>query len=326
MASSWKGAFDALRAFGINQTLPSLTLAGSLRAMDEMREQRILRQHILTDHLLGVGTVPTSWTPQNRHQPQSQTQQTPMRPAPSRPVPPPPTEYRLNAQSPKPTTMPATSVIESLWNRISIPNAGGHESLTADEKQQLLDQMNQQEVSTCRQCDLCRGRTQTVFGEGRSTADLMFIGEGPGQNEDIQGRPFVGKASELLEKMIQAMGFKRDEVYIANVVKCRPPNNRTPQLTEVQACGGYLLRQIAIIQPKVIVTLGGPAAQLMLNTQLGITKIRGDWHTFDALKPDGPSIDVMPTFHPAYLLRSYTHDNRKKVWADLQAVIERLGK
>ncbi len=287
-----------------------------------------MRQHLLTDHLLGVGTVPTSFKPQIRHEQARQSEPMQARqatPPPRRPAPIP--AFRLDEQEakPKPASM-ATSVIESLWDRITIPNAGGNESLTVDEKQQLLDQMNLMEVATCKQCDLCRGRTQTVFGEGSATADLMFVGEGPGQNEDLQGRPFVGKAGELLEKMIQAMGFKREQVYIANVVKCRPPNNRTPQLAEVQACGGYLLRQIAIIQPKVIVTLGGPAAQLMLNTQTGITRIRGQWHTFDALKPDGPSIDVMPTFHPAYLLRSYTHDNRKKVWADLQAVLERLGK
>lgn len=290
--------------------------------MDQQRQQRILRQHVLTDRLLGVTTVPTSY----RHQ--AAVIHAP-RPAPVRPAPPTPTprpSFSLQAEPPVTQSAPATSVIESLWNRITIPNAAGHGSLNADEKQQLLDQMDRQEVRTCRQCDLCRNRTQTVFGEGSATADLMFVGEGPGQNEDLQGRPFVGKAGELLEKMIQAMGFKREEVYIGNVVKCRPPDNRTPQLSEVQACGGYLLRQIAIIQPKVIVTLGGPAAQLLLNTQEGITRIRGQWHTFDALKPHGPSIDVMPTFHPAYLLRSYTHDNRKKVWADLQAVIERLGK
>ncbi len=295
--------------------------------MDELRQQRILRQHILTDHLMGVGTVPMSILPQapapsERPQQAMPTRQQSPPPSASRP-----SNFQLSNQpsTPKPSP-PATSVIESLWNRITIPNAAGNESLTVEEKQQLLDQMNTMEVSTCRQCDLCKARTQTVFGEGSASAQLMFIGEGPGQNEDLQGRPFVGRAGELLDKMIQAMGFKREDVYIANVVKCRPPNNRTPQLTEVQACGGYLLRQIAIIQPKVIVTLGGPAAQLMLNTQTGITRIRGQWHTFDALKPEGPSIDVMPTFHPAYLLRSYTHDNRKKVWSDLQAVIERLGK
>jgi DNA polymerase len=296
--------------------------------MDDMRQQRILRQHILTDHLMGVNIVPMSVLPQ-ASAPSQRAPEPAVAPRQTRPVAssPRPSSFELSnqPQPPKAASM-ATSVIESLWNRITIPNAAGNESMTVEEKQQLLDQMNTMEVATCRQCDLCKGRTQTVFGEGSATAQLMFVGEGPGQNEDLQGRPFVGKAGELLDKMIQAMGFKRQDVYIANVVKCRPPNNRTPQLTEVQACGGYLLRQIAIIQPKVIVTLGGPAAQLMLNTESGITRIRGQWHTFDALKPDGPSINVMPTFHPAYLLRSYTTDNRKKVWSDLQAVIERLGK
>lgn len=234
--------------------------------------------------------------------------------------------FKLQTSPPPVSTPPpATRVAESLWNQISIPNAGGNASLNAQEKQELLDQMNRFEVQSCRSCDLCKTRTQTVFGEGKATAQLMFVGEGPGQNEDLQGRPFVGKAGSLLEKMIVAMGLSRQEVYIANVVKCRPPNNRTPQTAEVLACGAYLLRQIAIIQPKVIVTLGGPAAQLILNTKQGITRTRGQWHSFDALKPEGPAIDVMPTFHPAYLLRSYTHDNRQKVWQDLQAVMTRLA-
>lgn len=289
--------------------------------MDQARQQRILRQHVLTDHLLGVNIVPHSEiavasTPQSRGRvPEvrevfTNTPQTSIHP---------------HSPAPNPAA-PATSVIESLWNRISIPNAAGNASLTGEEKQQLLGQMDTMEVKTCRQCDLCKSRTQTVFGEGSAEANLMFVGEGPGRNEDLRGRPFVGRAGELLDKMIVAMGFKRQEVFIANVVKCRPPNNRTPQLAEVQACGGYLLRQIAIIQPKVIVTLGGPAAQLLLNTPQGITRIRGQWHTFDALKPEGPAIDVMPTFHPAYLLRSYTRDNRQKVWSDLQSVMERLMK
>jgi DNA polymerase len=297
--------------------------------MEDARQARILRQHVLTDHLLGVSDVPMAYrAPQSHRMADADSSSDQRFSAPTQTMPTPsrqPFALKPESKPAKPTPI-ATSVIESLWNRITIPNAAGNAALTHDEKQDLLDQMNRLEVMSCRQCDLCKSRTQTVFGEGSASADLMFVGEGPGQNEDLQGRPFVGKAGELLDKMILAMGFKRESVYIGNVVKCRPPNNRTPQLTEVQACGAYLLRQIAIIQPKVIVTLGGPAAQLLLNTTQGITRIRGQWHTFDALKPDGPSIDVMPTFHPAYLLRSYTHDNRKKVWDDLQAVVQRLGK
>ena len=298
--------------------------------MDTARAQRILRQHLLTDHLFGVNTVPTSGSSVTPAAISSESLSSASPPAP--PVPQASASQRsresfhLQAPSPVAVTHDLTHAGESVWAKITIPNAAGNASLNTDEKQQLLDQMNQLEVTTCKQCDLCQGRTQTVFGEGSVKADLMFIGEGPGRDEDQQGRPLVGKPGELLGKMIVAMGFKQEEVYIANVVKCRPPNNRTPALSQVQACGEYLLRQIAIIQPKVIVTLGGPAANLLLDTPEGITKIRGNWHSFDALKPDGPSIDVMPTFHPAYLLRSYTKDNREKVWKDLQAVISRLEK
>ena len=181
--------------------------------------------------------------------------------------------------------------------------------------------MDEGEVRGCTACVLCENRTQTVFGEGDPDASIMFIGEGPGQNEDEQGRPFVGRSGELLTKQIQAMGFERSQVYIANVVKCRPPKNRTPLADEVAACSGYLRRQIETIRPKAIITLGGPAAKLVLNVDQGITRIRGMWHQYDAVDPPVP---VMPTFHPAYLLRQYTKENRGKVWSDLQAVMKRL--
>ncbi len=153
----------------------------------------------------------------------------------------------------------------------------------------------------------------------------MFIGEGPGQKEDQQGRPFVGPAGQMLDKQIAAMGLDRQQVYIANVVKCRPPNNRAPLPDETEACWGYLLQQIAIVEPKVIVTLGGPATKTLLKTTTGVTALRGTWHTLDGLLPDGTSIPVMPTFHPAYLLRAYSPDNRRKVWSDLQQVMGKLG-
>ncbi len=201
-------------------------------------------------------------------------------------------------------------------------NAVHPDELSFDEKVRLLDEMDRLEVRTCTACELCRSRTQTVFGEGNPDARLMFIGEGPGQSEDEQGRPFVGRSGELLTKQIQAMGLKRSDVYIANVVKCRPPNNRTPLVPEVEACSGYLRRQIQIIRPEVIITLGGPAAKLVLGTDTGITRLRGIWQEYTGVNPPVP---VMPTFHPAYLLRQYTKENRAKVWSDLQAVMERLG-
>ncbi len=193
--------------------------------------------------------------------------------------------------------------------------------LSRAEKIEQLTQMDEQEVSVCTACVLCESRTQTVFGEGDPDASIMFIGEGPGQNEDEQGRPFVGRSGDLLTKQIEAMGFERSQVYIANVVKCRPPKNRTPLAPEVAACSGYLKRQIETIRPKVIITLGGPAAKLVLNVDQGITRIRGMWHEYTGVTP---AVPVMPTFHPAYLLRQYTKDNRAKVWSDLKAALKRL--
>ena len=190
-----------------------------------------------------------------------------------------------------------------------------------ESKVKALREMDEAEVRGCRNCVLCESRTRTVFGEGDPDAPVMFIGEGPGQHEDEQGRPFVGRSGELLNKQIQAMGFTREQVYIANVVKCRPPNNRTPLADEVDACWDYLRRQIQIIRPKVIITLGGPAAKLVLDTREGITRIRGTWHEYRGVEPPVP---VMPTFHPAYLLRSYTKENRAKVWSDLKAALTKL--
>lgn len=177
--------------------------------------------------------------------------------------------------------------------------------------------------------------TSIVFGEGSPTADLMFVGEAPGEQEDITGRPFVGRAGQLLEKMIVAMGFSRESVYICNVLKTRPPNNATPTSEEARLCAPYLLEQIRIIAPRVIVTLGLPASHLLLGSTSPMRSLRGRWHEFPpAPSPIGivgdqdvgeyPRVQVMPTYHPAYLLRSYTEENRRKVWSDLQMVMERL--
>ncbi len=199
------------------------------------------------------------------------------------------------------------------------------ESMTKQEKAAALDQMDVNEVRNCPACELKEHRTQTVFGEGNPDADLVFVGEGPGVEEDRTGRPFVGRAGELLTKMIIAMGLKREDVYICNILKCRPPGNRNPNPQEVECCWGFLVRQLQIIQPKVIVTLGNPATQNLLNTKVGITRLRGQWQKLPQIAEGLENIDVMPTFHPAYLLRQYTPDNRKKVWSDLQEVMERLG-
>ncbi|MGA0173852.1 MAG: uracil-DNA glycosylase [Phycisphaerales bacterium] len=175
----------------------------------------------------------------------------------------------------------------------------------------------------CAHCTTATTHTQTVFGEGSPDAAVMFVGEAPGEQEDRTGRPFVGRAGQKLEDMIKAMGFSREEVYIANVLKSRPPDNRTPLRHEVEACGPYLVEQVRIIRPRAIVTLGGPATKLLLETEEGITKLRGIWATYRA---GDLEIPVMPTFHPAYLLRNYTPEVRKQVWSDLTQVLEKLGR
>ncbi|MFA7231355.1 MAG: uracil-DNA glycosylase, partial [Victivallaceae bacterium] len=168
----------------------------------------------------------------------------------------------------------------------------------------------------CRLCRLCEQRTRVVFGEGNPQAELMFIGEGPGFEEDQQGRPFVGAAGQLLDKMITAMQYSRESVYIANIVKCRPPNNRAPQPDEAVSCLPYLKRQIELIAPQAIVLLGA-IPLLHLTGQTGITRLRGQWMEYNGIK-------VMPTYHPAYLLRK--EDAKRDVWADLQQVMKLFGK
>ena len=170
-------------------------------------------------------------------------------------------------------------------------------------------------IQGCLACPLGAGRIRLVFGEGSGDTGLLFIGEGPGRDEDLKGRPFVGKAGELLDKMLGAIGLERSRVYIANIVKCRPPDNRTPTGPEAQRCLPYLKRQIELLRPKVIVTLGATPLRELLGVQTGITRIRGEWQRLDLLG----GIPVMPTFHPAYVLRQYTQDVRRAVWSDLVA-------
>ena len=168
-------------------------------------------------------------------------------------------------------------------------------------------------LGECTRCRLSEGRTQIVFGDGDPAAELMFVGEGPGEQEDLQGVPFVGRAGELLTRMIEGgLGIPRSTVYICNIVKCRPPGNRNPAADEVGACREFLDGQIDAVLPKVIVTLGKPAASLLLGRDVAITRVRGQWHEYRG-------IPVMPTFHPAYILRQYTEQNRRLVWEDLKA-------
>ncbi len=173
------------------------------------------------------------------------------------------------------------------------------------------------DIGNCTRCPLHEGRTQIVHSTGNRQADLMFVGEAPGADEDAQGKPFVGRAGQLLTKIIEAIGIKREEVFIGNINRCRPPGNRTPTLPEAETCKPFLIREIAVVRPKVIVVMGNTAMKNLLDTKEGITKLRGEFIDYYGVK-------VMPTFHPAYLLR----DPRKKreVWEDMKKVRDEINK
>src|SRR5207302_1215899 len=189
----------------------------------------------------------------------------------------------------------------------------------SSEKGELLDAVRA-DIGDCTRCRLSKERTNIVFGTGNLDADIMFIGEGPGADEDEQGLPFVGRAGQLLNNMISAMGIKRDDVYIANVVKCRPPGNRTPERDECDTCSPFLLRQIQTVQPKVIVALGAVAAKNLLGVNDSMANLRGRFYDFRI--QELPSTKLVVTYHPAYLLR----DPRQKseAWKDLKMVMEYL--
>jgi DNA polymerase len=171
----------------------------------------------------------------------------------------------------------------------------------------------EKKVSDCKDCELHKTRTQTVFGCGNEQSDWLFIGEAPGQDEDLKGEPFVGRAGRLLNEVIFSLGLKREEVYIANILKCRPPNNRDPSQDEIQSCTTYLQQQIKMISPKIIIAVGRVAAQHLLNTDLTMAKLRGTVHSYGS-----ESIPLITIYHPAYLLRSPS--KKYKVWSDLQVV------
>ncbi|MBU4320554.1 MAG: uracil-DNA glycosylase [Nitrospinae bacterium] len=188
--------------------------------------------------------------------------------------------------------------------------------LTSEQKKSALNALRE-EIGDCQRCKLSKGRKNIVFGEGSIDAEIMFIGEGPGEDEDIQGRPFVGKAGQLLTKLIEKMGFKREDVYIGNIVKCRPPFNRDPEEDEINACSPFIRKQAEIISPKVIVSLGRISTQTLIGLKIPIGKLRGKFYQFE-------DIPLMPTFHPSYLLRN--PKDKWLVWEDAQKVLERLGK
>lgn len=190
----------------------------------------------------------------------------------------------------------------------------GERRAASSEQETLLTEL-ERIVTVCEKCRLSKSRSQVVYGVGNPNADLMFIGEAPGRDEDIQGEPFVGRAGQLLTDIIKAMKLTRDDVYIANVIKCRPPENRNPEQDELDTCRPYIRRQVEIIQPKVIVTLGRFAVQSLTERAYAISAVRGEWLEYNGIK-------VMPTYHPAYLLRNPAA--KKEVWADMKKVLAAL--
>jgi DNA polymerase len=215
-------------------------------------------------------------------------------------------------EAPKPT--------EALADIVAIPDGA-----TRSDRLAALEEAH---AMACPHCTTATAHTRLVFGEGNPDAELVFVGEAPGETEDQLGRPFVGRAGEKLDEMIRAMGFRREDVYLANVLKSRPPDNRTPLAHEVAACGPYLLAQLSIIRPRAIVTLGGPASKLLLASELGITRLRGVFGSVRLRGDAGAHIEVpvMPTFHPAYLLRNYRPETRAQMWSDLKQVLSELGR
>ena len=177
-----------------------------------------------------------------------------------------------------------------------------------------------EDIGDCKRCRLCEARNKIVFGSGSDSAKLVFVGEGPGADEDASGLPFVGRAGQLLTQMIEGTSskegipIKRPDVYICNVVKCRPPENRTPLPDEMETCGQFLFRQLSVLQPKAICALGSTAAKAVLGTKEGVTKLRGKWHKWR-------EIPVMVTYHPSYLLRPYNQDAKREAWEDLKKVL-----
>jgi uracil-DNA glycosylase family 4 len=196
------------------------------------------------------------------------------------------------------------------------------ETMAVAEKAAELEKIAGQ-VNQCQQCELGSLRTNTVPGEGNPNARIMFIGEAPGADEDAQGRPFVGRAGQLLDKIIGACGLKRSDVFIGNILKCRPPGNRDPRAEEIISCLPYLQRQIEIINPEIIVALGAHAAKTLLNTTKPIGELRGQFHEYNA-GIGKPPVKLMATYHTAYLLRNYSQENRRKVWEDMKKVLVEL--
>ncbi|CCQ91356.1 Phage SPO1 DNA polymerase-related protein [Nitrospina gracilis 3/211] len=227
------------------------------------------------------------------------------------------TTFRASTVAAVKASAPPASVLASSVPVLQTPTAD-NTMIQPDAMSRLTEVRN--ELGECTRCKLAETRTNIVFGSGNPNAKLLFIGEGPGADEDAQGLPFVGRAGKKLTEIIEK-GMKLDrekDTYICNIVKCRPPGNRDPEIEEISACKPFLVEQVRAIRPKVIVALGKPAASTLLGRSVAITKERGTWHEFDGIK-------LMLTFHPAYLLRFYTLENRRAVMEDMQKVLEVLN-
>jgi DNA polymerase len=251
--------------------------------------RQVLRQYLVTDALLGLEEVPLRRRPM----------------------------VRQGASGLQPVVADAAQA--------AAHPARSSRRLSVDKAAEMLATLDRDHVRGCRKCVLCEERRQTVFGVGNPQARLLFVGEGPGRQEDEQGEPFVGAAGALLDRMIKAMGLQREDTYICNVVKCRPPDNRTPYPDEIAACKPYLFEQLRIVEPEIMIALGAPSAKLLLDTTAGINRLRGRFHDFTLHDSDGTTrtIPLMPTYHPAYLLRC--PQDKIKTWEDLQQVMQRLG-
>ncbi|MDF3068274.1 MAG: Uracil-DNA glycosylase, family 4 [Polyangiaceae bacterium] len=276
-------------------------MEGELDPLSELRSlSEALRAHAEWHQACGTHALPAETRSSLAEQPPEAIPPVPMPAPPAAPMP---------AVASAPRAMPVEAPARAAAP-VAIP-------LDPAERQHRLALLAEQ-VKGCTKCSLHESRTQTVFARGNGSSGLCFVGEGPGADEDAQGFPFVGAAGQLLDRMIAAMGIARDDVYVCNIVKCRPPQNRTPEPDEMSACMPYLTEQLALVEPQVIVALGKTALQGLFGSVESITRVRGRWRLYQG------RIAVMPTFHPAYLLRNPA--GKREVWADLQLVLKHLGR
>lgn len=287
--------------------------------MDPAQLGRIVAQHAETSRLMGVDFVPSFRKPGGDAVPAVSSEAPPrenviVEPAPAPRTATPPAALLQDARLPDALPLTPAPDTPAMVERPRTRERG--------EVQRSLDLLRAKYEADAPHQHFKTDHHRIVFGDGDPCARLVFVGEAPGEEEDRQGIPFVGRAGQLLNKMIQAMGLSRDQVYICNVLKTRPPNNATPTHEESRLCAPYLFEQLRIINPEVIVTLGLPAAKTLLNTEDTMARLRARWHDFVF---GGPPIPLIATYHPAFLLRAYTPENRHKVWSDLQMAMERIG-